>query len=69
MLDCSSDPFQYGFMQRALLGGPLPLVICAVVAPGVLRGLAFMGDALAHGVLPGIALAFLWGFDLTLGAL
>ena len=35
----------------------------------VLRGLAFMGDALAHGVLPGIALAFLWGIDLTVGAL
>ncbi|MGA7271428.1 MAG: metal ABC transporter permease, partial [Acidimicrobiia bacterium] len=34
----------------------------------VLRGLSFMGDALAHGVLPGIALGVLWGFDLTLGA-
>ena len=35
----------------------------------VLRGLSFLGDALAHGVIPGIALAVLWGFDLTLGAL
>ena len=64
------DPFQYAFMQRALLGGALAAAICAVVGTWVvLRGLAFMGDALAHGVLPGIALAFLWGFDLTLGAL
>lgn len=64
------DPFQYEFMQRALLGGALAATICAVVGTWVvLRGLAFMGDALAHGVLPGIALAFLWGFDLTLGAL
>lgn len=64
------DPFQYDFMQRALLAGVLAAVTCAVVGTWVvLRGLAFMGDALAHGVLPGIALAFLWGFDLTLGAL
>lgn len=70
MIDWFLDPFQYGFMQRALLGGALAAAICAVVGTWVvLRGLAFMGDALAHGVLPGIALAFLWGFDLTLGAL
>jgi ABC-type Mn2+/Zn2+ transport system permease subunit len=35
----------------------------------VLRGLSFLGDALAHGVIPGMALAVLWGFDVTLGAL
>ncbi len=35
----------------------------------VVRGLAFFGEALAHGLLPGIAVAVLWGFDLTLGAL
>lgn len=64
------DPFQFEFMQRAWLAGVLAALTCAVVGTWVvLRGLAFMGDALAHGVLPGIALAFLWGFDLTLGAL
>jgi len=35
----------------------------------VVRGLAFFGDALAHGVLPGIAVAVLWGFNRSLGAL
>ena len=35
----------------------------------VLRGLSFLGDALAHGVIPGMALAVLWGFNLTVGAL
>ena len=35
----------------------------------VVRGMSFMGDALAHGVLPGIALAFVWGIDVTVGAL
>jgi manganese/iron transport system permease protein len=34
----------------------------------VLRGLAFLGDALAHGVIPGIALAVLWGFSPIIGA-
>ncbi len=70
MVDWLLDPFQFEFMQRALLAGALAAVTCAVVGTWVvLRGLAFMGDALAHGVLPGIALAFLWGFDITLGAL
>jgi len=35
----------------------------------VLRRLTFLGDALAHGVIPGMALAVLWGFNLTVGAL
>jgi len=70
VVDWLLDPFQFEFMQRALLAGALAAVTCAVVGTWVvLRGLAFMGDALAHGVLPGIALAFLWGFDITLGAL
>lgn len=70
MIDWFLDPFQFDFMQRALLAGVLAAITCAVVGTWVvLRGLAFMGDALAHGVLPGIALAFLWGIDLTIGAL
>ena len=64
-----TDPFQLEFMQRALLAGVLAAVATALVGTWVvLRGLTFMGDALAHGVLPGIALGVVWGFDLTLGA-
>jgi len=56
-------------MRQALLAGALAAVVSAVVGTWVvLRGLAFMGDALAHGVLPGIAVAYLVGFDLLLGA-
>ncbi len=56
-------------MQRALLGGILAAVTTSVVGTWVvMRGLSFMGDALAHGVLPGIALAVVVGFDVTLGA-
>ena len=55
------DPFMdNGFMLRALLAGVLVSIACAVVGTFVvLRGLAFIGDALAHGVLPGIAGALL----------
>jgi zinc/manganese transport system permease protein len=64
------DPFDPAFMQRALLSGLLAVLACSVVGTWVvLRGLSFLGDALAHGVIPGMALAVLWGFDLALGAL
>lgn len=65
-----TDPFEPEFMQRALLAGALAVVVASVVGTWVvLRGLAFMGDALAHGVLPGLTIAFVLGFDLVLGAL
>jgi len=64
------DPFQAEFMQRALLAGMLAVVVSSVVGTWVvLRGLGFLGDALAHGVIPGIALSVLWGLNITIGAL
>jgi ABC-type Mn2+/Zn2+ transport system permease subunit len=64
------DPFlDNGFMLRALLAGVLVSIACSVVGTFVvLRGLAFIGDALAHGVLPGIAAALLLGLPGILGA-
>ena len=64
------DPFlNNAFMQRALIAGVLVSIACAVVGTFVvLRGLAFIGDALAHGVLPGIAAAILLGLPGMLGA-
>lgn len=57
------------FMQRALVAGVLVAVVAAVVGTFVvLRGLAFIGDALAHGVLPGVAAAILLGLPTMLGA-
>jgi ABC-type Mn2+/Zn2+ transport system permease subunit len=65
-----ADAFGSELTQRALLGGLLAAVTTSVIGTWVVvRGMSFMGDALAHGVLPGIALAFAWGVDLTLGAL
>lgn len=64
------DPFlQNEFLLRALLAGVLVSIACAVVGTFVvLRGLAFIGDALAHGVLPGIAGALLLGLPGIVGA-
>lgn len=57
-----------GFLPRALLAAILSSVLCALVGTHViLRGLSFVGDALAHAVFPGIALAFATGTSLVLG--
>ncbi len=64
------EPFTYAFMQRGLVAGMLVGVGCAVLgAFVVLRGMAFVGDAIAHTVLPGVVIAFLRGADLFVGAL
>jgi zinc/manganese transport system permease protein/manganese/iron transport system permease protein len=58
------------FMRDALAASLLAVVCTSVIGTWVvLRGLSFLGDALAHGVLPGIAIAFVLGQNLTLGAL
>jgi len=63
------DPFTVVFVQRALLTGALVAVICGVVGTWVvLRGMAFLGEAMAHGMLPGIAVATLLGIPPVLGA-
>ena len=70
MLHWFTEAFEPAFMQRALLAGLVAAAATAVIGTWVvLRGLAFVGDALAHGVLPGLALAVLWGFSPTVGAL
>ena len=64
------DPFSNNeFMRLALFGGILVACTCAIAGTFVvLRGLAFVGDALAHGVLPGIATAMLLGVSGIVGA-
>jgi ABC-type Mn2+/Zn2+ transport system permease subunit len=64
-----TEPFTLGFQQRALLGGAIAGVMCAVVGTWlVLRGMSFFGDAFVHGIVPGIALAVLLDFSSFLGA-
>ena len=70
MMDFLFGPFIHNeFMARALAGGLLVSLSCAVVGTFVvLRGLAFIGDALSHGVLPGVAVALLLGLPGMVGA-
>ena len=56
------EPLQYAFMVRGLAAAVMVGTVCAVVGTYVvLRGLAFFGDALAHAILPGIAVGYLIG--------
>ena len=64
MVDYILGPFQYGFMVRALIVSVLVGVMCPILGAYVItRGRAFMGDALAHSVLPGMVVAFLLGIS------
>jgi ABC-type Mn2+/Zn2+ transport system permease subunit len=54
------QPLSYGFMQRGLIASILVGIVCAVIGTYiVLRGMAFFGDALAHTILPGVAVGYL----------
>ncbi|MBI3242765.1 MAG: metal ABC transporter permease [Chloroflexi bacterium] len=56
------EPLQYAFMLRGLAAALMVGLVCAVVGSFVvLRGMAFFGDALAHAILPGVAVAYLIG--------
>jgi ABC-type Mn2+/Zn2+ transport system permease subunit len=69
MIEFLVAPFEFGFMQRALLGGVLVATVCALVGTYVvLRGLAFVGDALAHAAFPGVVIAYLLKGNIYLGA-
>jgi manganese/iron transport system permease protein len=69
-VDWLLDPFSLALQQRALIGGSLAAIALALVGTWVvIRGMSFLGDALVHGVIPGIALAVLFDFNPVLGAL
>ena len=70
MLDFFLTPLAYEFMQRGFLASLMVGVLCAIVGCYVvLRSMAFMGDAMAHAILPGIAIAYLLKGDVLIGAL
>lgn len=64
-----TEPLGYEFFVRALAASAIVGLVCAVVgAYMVLRGLAFMGDALSHAAFPGVVAAYLIGAPFYLGA-
>ncbi len=68
-MDWLLDPFSLALQQRALIAGSLAAIVFAVVGTWVvIRGMTFLGDALVHGVVPGIALAIIFDFSVLIGA-
>lgn len=68
ILDVLIGPWEHVFMRRAFLVAVLSGVVCGVIGSHVvLRGMAFIGDAVSHAVFPGVAIAFVLQFNLVLG--
>ncbi len=64
-----TEPLAHEFMQRALLMSLLIAIVCSIFSCFlVLKGWSLMGDAVSHAVLPGLALAFMAGIPLGVGA-
>ncbi|MEC9271764.1 MAG: metal ABC transporter permease [Chloroflexota bacterium] len=69
MIDTIIEPWEFVFMQRALLAAAFAALVCSVVGVFVvLRGMAFMGDAVAHSSLAGMSVAYLFGGSIFWGA-
>lgn len=63
-----TDPLAYGFMQRGLVAALIVGVVCAVMGTFVvLKGLAFIGDAVSHAAFPGLVIAHMLGAPLVVG--
>ncbi len=64
-----SEPFQYVFMQRALVAAVVVGVLCALLGTlVVLRRMSLVGHALTHSALPGLAIAYVLGLNVLGGA-
>ena len=69
MINIILEPFQYDFMLRALFVSSMVGIICPILgAYVVIRGMGFMGDAMAHAVMPGIVIALILGLSPFLGS-
>jgi manganese/iron transport system permease protein len=69
VVDYLLEPLSFAFMQRGLLASVLVAIICGTLGSFVvLKGLAFIGDGLAHASFGGVALAFVLGANVYVGA-
>jgi ABC-type Mn2+/Zn2+ transport system permease subunit len=69
VIDALVEPLGYAFFQRALFAAITVGTVCAVVGTFVvLRGIAFIGDAVAHAAFPGVVVAFILQVPFYLGA-
>jgi len=70
LIDWFTRPWERMFMQHAFLAIVIVGIVCGVIGCFVvLRGMAFVGDAFAHAVFPGVVIAFLLGGSIFIGAL
>jgi len=70
MISWLTEPFLHPFMQRGLIVAIIVGIVCSIIGCFVvIRSMAFLGDALAHAILPGIAIAYILGGNLFTGAL
>lgn len=70
MVEFFFEPLTYGFVLRGLTAGILAAISCAMLSTFVVwRGMAFIGDAISHSILPGIVVAYIFGVSLFVGAL
>ncbi|MFI0446491.1 metal ABC transporter permease [Actinomadura sp. 6N118] len=68
LADFLAGPWEHVFMRRAFLVAAMCGIVCGVIGCHVvLRGMAFIGDAVAHSAFPGVAVAFVFHWNLTLG--
>jgi manganese/iron transport system permease protein len=68
-MDLVLEPLALGFFVRALIASMMVGVVCAVVGTYVvLRGVAFIGDAIAHAAFPGVVAAFMLSIPFYIGA-
>lgn len=60
---------KYQYLQNALYAGVLVGIVCSIIGCFIiLRGMALMGDAISHAVLPGVVIAYMLGFSFFIGA-
>ncbi len=68
-MDILLEPLRYGFFERGLIVGVVLGIACGALGCFVvLRGMAFLGDAIAHAILPGVVVAYLSGVSIVAGA-
>lgn len=69
MVQFINDIMQYEFLQKALFTSVMVGILCGVIGSFIiLRGMALMGDAISHAILPGVAISFMLGINYFYGA-
>lgn len=63
-MDFFQDILVYAFLQKALITSIVVGIICGAIGSFIiLRGMALMGDAISHAILPGVAISYILGIN------